>query len=75
MSLESRSGIKGRMNQRYLHFAYCGRPVLWSRIRDRTADCLWSRLRPYWSAWSVTSFSFTWSRITAAVMAWLPFSY
>jgi len=50
------------------------RPVLWSRIRDRTADCLWSRLRPHWSAWSVTSFSLTWLW-SRRPWSRLPFSY
>jgi len=27
--------------------------VLWSRIRDRVSDWLWSRLRSYWLAWSL----------------------
>ena len=41
-----------------------GWPVLWSRIRDRVADWLWSRLCSYWLAWSLTSLGYTrlWSR-------------
>jgi len=40
------------------------RLVLWSRIRDRVSDWLWSRLRSYWLAWSLTSLCYTelWSR-------------
>jgi len=52
---------------------YCW-PVLWSRIRDRTADCLWSRLRPHWSTWSVTSFGLTWLW-SRRPWSRLPFSY
>ena len=38
--------------------------MLWSRIRDRVSDWLWSRLRSYWLAWSLTSVFYTglWSR-------------
>ena len=36
-------------------FVFTKRLVLWSRIRDRVSDWLWSRLRSYWLAWSLTS--------------------
>jgi len=40
------------------------RLVLWSRIRDRVSDWLWSWLRSYWLVWSLTSVCYTglWSR-------------
>jgi len=35
------------------------RLVLWSRIRNRIAEWLWSRLHSYWLAWSLMSFGYT----------------
>jgi len=43
--------------------------VLWSRIRDRVSDWLWSRLRSYWLAWSLTSLCYTELHVIAITAA------
>jgi len=48
--------------------------VAYDRCYDHKFDCLWSRLRPHWSAWSVTSFGLTWPW-SQRPSSLLPFSY